>query len=900
MGQGTDGQRDALAALGDSRGATAAVPSAPLSLGTFDTDGDRSTTALKRDTVTDGIKRTVPVGIFTFDDEPTDRDGRPAVGAGGTSGAAGGAPADPVDGDGDGDSASSGGTPSGGSGEAAGDASGAGGPVARDGADGAAGSSPAGGSAAGGSSHEDATGGDEAPATAAPESRDDDDNTNGDDAGAPSADAPSPAESSADLLGDPPTTRLKPGTVDRSNRLDQPTAQFITGHGALASPTPAPDVPDAAQAEATAQEDAGAKGDTVGQDDTSSADDAGSPDAGSPVDDSSQEEDAGSPADDLASPRDDEPGPQPADRTDTESGPDAEHGSPADSAPVKEPSPADTESRSGSDGESHPDTEPHPGTEPHPSTETHPAEKADPDAEAGPGGESGPGAEADPDGESGPDAEAGPGSASRSGAEADPHKGPDADDESAVGSALMVYDPEAVVTTPTLRIPMRLLKPTSDTAEDPAADVQAAVPAAPIDATAAPAAPADAPVPPAGAAAAASPVMPPQPAGAGGPVAGPETAAPGAVPMPGAGAPPEPVPGAAGPMPGAPGAAGGVPVPTQAASPVPTSPVQQPDVPQGTVPTQSGYGYVALPTPEPIPTIDPRLSIALGKPQHGDSVKRRTGHSLRRTVRGVQEQEQETRRRLDVALPVQTGRVIAVTSIRGGVGKTTVATLMSKAFNRYRHDPVLTLEADAALGTLAVRMGAESVRWSCMDLAQILHPEMRLTDITGYMVQVNDGGWLLPASQGRVGAPLDVQTYFRVVAMLRRYFAVTVVDCETLPGDVARTAMDTSHARVVVAPMTAEGVDSTRVVLDWLAHLPHSALASTVVALTAHSPDVTLDTRTAEEHLRETGVAVVTFPYDRHLAQGGPIHAPKLSHTTRDAAVVLAAEMVKRSMATPH
>jgi MinD-like ATPase involved in chromosome partitioning or flagellar assembly len=123
-----------------------------------------------------------------------------------------------------------------------------------------------------------------------------------------------------------------------------------------------------------------------------------------------------------------------------------------------------------------------------------------------------------------------------------------------------------------------------------------------------------------------------------------------------------------------------------------------------------------------------------------------------------------------------------------------------------------------------------------------------------------------------------------------------VVDCETLPGEVARTAMDTAHARVVVAPMTAEGVNGTRMVLDWLAQLPHSALATTVVALSANSPDTTLDLKTAAAHLRETGAAVVPLPYDRHLAQGGPIHTGMLSQSSRDAAVQLAAEAMGRAV----
>ncbi|MFJ3227026.1 hypothetical protein ACIPJS_27290 [Streptomyces sp. NPDC086783] len=350
--------------------------------------------------------------------------------------------------------------------------------------------------------------------------------------------------------------------------------------------------------------------------------------------------------------------------------------------------------------------------------------------------------------------------------------------------------------------------------------------------------------------------------------------------------------------------------PEPQAAPAPVRPAPSPALPHparsaaaggghpGDSPVPRGSRDPRLPesAPEAVPTVDPRLARALGRPQHGDSLTRRTGRSLRRlTASAAQDVTEETRIARELQQPVTTGRVIAVTSIRGGVGKSTVSALLGRTFNHYRHDPVLTLEADAALGTLPVRMGAESVRWACGDLAPILSPSMRLNDVTGYLVPVADGGWLLPASRGRVGAPLDVPTYRTVTLALRRYFAVTVVDCESLPGEVARTAMDTAHARVVVAPTTAEGVNGTRQVLNWLAQLPHAALASTVVALTAGSPDLVLDVKAAVAHLKETGVTVVPLPYDRHLAGGGPIRPELLGQATRDATVRLAAEAMRRA-----
>ncbi|MFC7303506.1 hypothetical protein ACFQVC_04655 [Streptomyces monticola] len=349
-------------------------------------------------------------------------------------------------------------------------------------------------------------------------------------------------------------------------------------------------------------------------------------------------------------------------------------------------------------------------------------------------------------------------------------------------------------------------------------------------------------------------------------------------------------PGTQMPAPQQPPAQARVPTPPAAGQP----PAQQPPAHHPRDPR--------LPTvsPESEPTLDPRLSAAVGRPVRGDSVVERAGRSLRKlTASTAREVEEVTRLGREVQQPVTTGRVIAVTSIRGGVGKTTVSSLMARTFNHYRQDPVLALEMDAALGTLPVRLGADTVRWTVSDLAQILKPSMLLTDVTGYLVPVAEGGWLLPASQGRIGAQVDVEMYRTVTLALRRYFGVTVVDCECLPGEVARTAMATAHARVIVAPVTAEGVNGTRKVLDWLAGLPRGALATTVVALTASSPDTKLDLKTATTHLREAGVAVVPIAYDRHLGAGGVIENALLGEATRRSAARLAAEALQFAVRMP-
>ncbi|GAA3193914.1 MULTISPECIES: MinD/ParA family protein [Streptomyces] len=294
------------------------------------------------------------------------------------------------------------------------------------------------------------------------------------------------------------------------------------------------------------------------------------------------------------------------------------------------------------------------------------------------------------------------------------------------------------------------------------------------------------------------------------------------------------------------------------------------------------------------PVVDEALADAVRhKPQRGESFAARAIRALRRTVSSsaAREVADVTRTAGVLQQPVTTGRQIAVTSIRGGSGKSTVSALLGTAFAHYRQDPVLVLEADPALGTLPLRLGARSRRWTTGEIADLVTPDMTLLDVTGYLVQLPDNAWLLPASQGQIGAMLDSRAYERAVVALRRYFGVTVVDCETLPAEVARVALAAAHSRVLTAPATPEGITSTYAVLQWLQGLPPHVIAGTVVVLTELMPRSRIDLDEAAGKLKATGVSVQVLPFDRHLAAGGPVRTALLAHSTRQAAARIAADV---------
>ncbi|WP_370419285.1 MinD/ParA family protein [Streptomyces sp. QH1-20] len=342
--------------------------------------------------------------------------------------------------------------------------------------------------------------------------------------------------------------------------------------------------------------------------------------------------------------------------------------------------------------------------------------------------------------------------------------------------------------------------------------------------------------------------------------------------------------------------AGAAGTPAQANAPAQASTPSQAEVPSARP--------APAPAPRPLPTpVTMELplpeELVKGKPLSGDTAAKRTSRSLRRLVGSSATREVEEATRVAQALqqPLTTGRQIIVTSIRGGAGKTTVAALLGRTYAHYRQDPVLMLEADPALGTLPARLGVTKVRWTTSDVAQLIDPSMQLTDVVGYLVQLPDRGWLLPGSQGRVGHRLELADYRSVMVALRRYFGITVVDCDSLPSELSRTALAAAQARVLVTPATVEGITSTRSVLDWMASLSRpKMLEGTVVVVAASSPHMTLDVTAAREHLQLDGVKVLMLPYDRHLATGGPIRTDLLGQVTREAVTELAAEVLTRAM----
>jgi MinD-like ATPase involved in chromosome partitioning or flagellar assembly len=284
-----------------------------------------------------------------------------------------------------------------------------------------------------------------------------------------------------------------------------------------------------------------------------------------------------------------------------------------------------------------------------------------------------------------------------------------------------------------------------------------------------------------------------------------------------------------------------------------------------------------------------------GRPLHGDPVLRRMSRGIRRVVGASASLDVHDRTAAAARLqqPVTTTRRIAVTSVRGGAGKTTIATLMASAFAQHRQDRVLLIDADPEFGTMPLRLGVTSAP-SMPELAGRQFASFE--DARPFLTRTDAGLWILPGTGP--GAPaLDSGTFQAVAAALNRFFAIVVVDCGAgLTGDLQRGIMANAHAHLHVTPGTADGAVSAGRALDWLSASGYRELvARTVTVFAVHAPHSRANLGPATELLRANGIGVLNIAYDRHLASGGVLDLSLLAEGTRLTAVEIAAEVLTRA-----
>jgi MinD-like ATPase involved in chromosome partitioning or flagellar assembly len=310
---------------------------------------------------------------------------------------------------------------------------------------------------------------------------------------------------------------------------------------------------------------------------------------------------------------------------------------------------------------------------------------------------------------------------------------------------------------------------------------------------------------------------------------------------------------------------------------------------------------------EPIPAVDE--SDAEDRPPYLDlSTVALLGHSKRAPSHGwrkwlylasfkllnVGESPKDIRREALIAQaqqPLRGCHRIAVLSLKGGVGKTTVTATLGATLASVRGDRVIAVDANPDRGTLSEKVPLETpatVRHLLRDAEGI----EAYSDVRKYTSQGSSRLEVLASeSDPAVSEAFSSDDYTRVLEVLERFYGLVLTDCGTgLMHSAMGAVLARADALIVVSSGSVDGARSASATLDWLdAHGHEDMVRSSIAVINAVRPrSGKVDMTKVVDHFSRRCRAVVEVPFDPHLEEGAEISLERLKPQTREALLELA------------
>ncbi|WP_461163286.1 MinD/ParA family ATP-binding protein [Arthrobacter sp. R4-81] len=241
-------------------------------------------------------------------------------------------------------------------------------------------------------------------------------------------------------------------------------------------------------------------------------------------------------------------------------------------------------------------------------------------------------------------------------------------------------------------------------------------------------------------------------------------------------------------------------------------------------------------------------------------------------------------------------RYVPVLSRKGGVGKTTVTTLLGMVLAELREDRVIALDANPDRGTLSDRSPGRA-DFTARQLVKDRFTVDSFAQLSNYTAR--DGSRLdILASDAdpMVAHAFDDADYRAVTDILGRYYSIVLTDSGTgMVHSVMKGTLEKADAVVLVSGGSVDEARLASETLSWLeAHGRHDLVAkATVVINMAAGAGTLVNVDEIEQHFLSRVKNVVRIPHDRHLAEGSKIDLRQLRPATRAAAVELAALVVE-------
>jgi MinD-like ATPase involved in chromosome partitioning or flagellar assembly len=235
---------------------------------------------------------------------------------------------------------------------------------------------------------------------------------------------------------------------------------------------------------------------------------------------------------------------------------------------------------------------------------------------------------------------------------------------------------------------------------------------------------------------------------------------------------------------------------------------------------------------------------------------------------------------------------VAVVSLKGGVGKTTIAATLGSTFAAIRGDRVVAVDANPDRGTLSQKIPLET-RATVRQLLQDAGTVERYSDVRRYTSKGPSGLEVLASeTDPAVSDAFSADDYNRTLEILERFYGLVLTDCG--PGllhSAMSSVLEKADVLVVVSSGSIDGARSASATLDWLDAHGHEALVrNSIAVINAVRPRTgKVDMGKVVEHFARRCRAVLLVPYDAHLDEGAEIHLDLLRRETREALTELAA-----------
>jgi MinD-like ATPase involved in chromosome partitioning or flagellar assembly len=242
--------------------------------------------------------------------------------------------------------------------------------------------------------------------------------------------------------------------------------------------------------------------------------------------------------------------------------------------------------------------------------------------------------------------------------------------------------------------------------------------------------------------------------------------------------------------------------------------------------------------------------------------------------------------------PLPGAHQIAVCSLKGGVGKTTVSAVLGLTLAEHRGDSIVAVDANPDAVTLADRLTGE-IGVTVRQLLDNIDTIDSLTAMSRYTSLAGRLEVLASEQDPAMSEAFNRDEYEQIRKLLSRFYNIIITDSGTgLVHSAMEGTLALADSLVVVGAPTTDGASRASKALDWLvAHGYAEQVADAVVVLCSDRVNPQIDRERVRTHLLGRTRAVVEIPHDPHLATGGRLDLGAMREPTKHAFLELAAHI---------